>query len=212
MFVRGWMPVWTADGMAQGEVYGTNTSFSRAVNICNRCEDMDQRDPLKSVPCGFLCCKCGDAHMHAAGCKCHFQLRNAARDAVRPQLTKESLQKLGITAPHHSFTDVPHFNVAPAQVRKSQCMHCTRAARNILQLPQSGTLRHRVTPRRMKCAEQHRVSTGLQELGHQVTSTPPSNRTKCCSRAQRSTRIMMRRSLSRDHTKKNASSLSQQLV
>ena len=110
--VRGWMPIWTADGLAQGEVYGTNASFSKAINICNRCEDMDQRDPSKRKPCSFLSCTCGDADEHKRGCPCHFRLRTAAREAARPPVTKAMMQSLGFTTLDHGFVDVPYFNIA----------------------------------------------------------------------------------------------------
>lgn len=111
--VRGWMAVWTADGMAQGEVYGTNSSFSKAINICNLCEDMDQRCPDKRKPCGFLTCACQHLEEHAPHCKCHFRLRTAARDAARPSpLPRDLQQRLGITTLHHGFTGVTCFNVA----------------------------------------------------------------------------------------------------
>ena len=112
--VRGWMPLWTADGMAQGDVYGTNASFSAAINICNRCEDMHQNNPAKKVPCGFLVCQCGDADVHQPGCRCHFRLRTARRDAERPlaDLTPQMKRSMGITTSNHGFVDVPHFNVA----------------------------------------------------------------------------------------------------
>ena len=63
--IRGFLTVWCADGMAMGDVCGTNTSFSKCKNPCNTCEDLDQNDPGKRAPCGFLRCVCGDADEHA---------------------------------------------------------------------------------------------------------------------------------------------------
>ena len=55
--IRFFLTVWCADGMAMGDVCGTNTSFSKAVNPCNTCEDLDQRSAEKRKPCGFLRCR-----------------------------------------------------------------------------------------------------------------------------------------------------------
>lgn len=113
---KGWLAVWTADGLAQGEVYGTNSSFSKAVNICNLCEDCDQRTPLGRKPCGFLVCACDADTAHCNGCPCHFQLRTPRRDAARAErhLTRAEMQKLGIVTLDHGFVDVPHVHVACA--------------------------------------------------------------------------------------------------
>ena len=113
--VRGWLGVWTADGLAQGEVYGTNSSFSKAINICNLCEDMDQRTPRGRKPCKFLACKCPSSRQaHRPECPCHFRLRTPERDAARNarRLTKVEMQKLGIVTLDHGLVDVPHVRVA----------------------------------------------------------------------------------------------------
>ena len=115
--MRGWLAVWTADGLAQGEVYGTNSSFSKAVNPCNHCEDCDQRTPLGRKPCGFLVCTCDPNVAHRAQCPCHFQLRTPRRDAERKsrgKMTKIQMQKLGIVNEDHGFVDIPYFHVAHA--------------------------------------------------------------------------------------------------
>ena len=115
---RGWLAVWTADGLAQGEVYGTNASFSKAINPCNLCEDLDQRSPSKRKPCGFLVCECEPASeghaSHRHDCSCHFQLRTPQRDAVRAQrtLSARELQSLGIVTLDHGFVKNPYFHVA----------------------------------------------------------------------------------------------------
>ena len=54
LHVRAFLAVWAADGPAMGDICGTVTSFSKAINPCNRCEDLDRRDPEKLKPCGFL--------------------------------------------------------------------------------------------------------------------------------------------------------------
>ena len=112
--LRGWLAVWVADGKAQGEMYGTNASFSGCKNPCNACEDMDQRTELGRKPCGFLCCECDEnAAEHRPGCQCHFRLRTPARDQARGQnLTRAEMQSLGITTFNHAFVDVPHFHIA----------------------------------------------------------------------------------------------------
>ena len=114
MPVRGWMPIFTADGKAQGQVFGTNASFSACKNPCNTCEDLDQSDPRCRVPCSFLKCLCGDADTHQMDCPCHFRLRTPARDRTRPLHTLSSAQRqlMGITTLNHGFTHVPGFCVA----------------------------------------------------------------------------------------------------
>ena len=111
---RGWLAVFTADGMAQGEVYGTNSSFSSCVNPCNFCVNLDQRKPDMREPSGFLACVCGEGAQHRNGCGCVFRLRTAEGDralrASRPP--KQKMQELGITTFDHGFVDVPHFHVA----------------------------------------------------------------------------------------------------
>ena len=111
--LRGWLAVWVADGKAQGEMYGTNASFSSCKNPCNSCEDMDQRTELGKRPCGFLCCECDvNAASHRPGCQCHFRLRTPARDQARgTRLSRAEMQTLGITTLDHGFVDVPHFQI-----------------------------------------------------------------------------------------------------
>ena len=112
---RGWCFVWTADGMAMGEMCGTNSSFSAAQNPCNLCEDHDQRTVEGRTPCGFLACTCGAGNKHRRGCRCHFRLRTAARDAdraARGPLSASERKALGITTLQHAFTGVPCFSVA----------------------------------------------------------------------------------------------------
>ena len=112
---RGWLAVWTADGLAQGEIYGTNASFSKAINPCNLCEDLDQRTPAGRKPCGFLVCTCKADQPHVRGCKCHFQLRTPKRDAARTargRMSRDEMQKLGIVRLDHGFVDIPYFHVA----------------------------------------------------------------------------------------------------
>ena len=110
--MRVFLSVWQADGMAMGDVCGTNTSFSRAINICNTCEDMDQRCDTKKRPCSFLRCRCGDADTHALGCPCHFRLRTPSRDRAR-QLPSNvtararELSRLGITTQEPGLEGIP---------------------------------------------------------------------------------------------------------
>ena len=108
---RGWLVVWTADGMAQGEVYGTNSSFSACVNPCNLCTNMDRRQVDMRKPSGFLSCTCGKSK-HSRNCSCVFQLRTVADDKQLPRLSKAELQKRGVTTLQHGFVDVPHIHVA----------------------------------------------------------------------------------------------------
>ena len=113
---RGWLAVWTADGLAQGEVYGTNASFSKAINPCNLCTNLDQRRTEMKEPSGFLSCTCGEGKPHRRGCDCVFVLRTVADDLARNSApkkpTKEQMQLLGLTTLEHGFINVPHFNVA----------------------------------------------------------------------------------------------------
>ena len=115
--IRVFLSVWQADGMAMGDVCGTNTSFSKATNICNTCEDMDQRCDAKKRPCSFLRCRCGDADTHAPGCPCHFRLRTPSRDRAR-QLPgnaterKQQLARLGITTEKPGFYGIPGIHVS----------------------------------------------------------------------------------------------------
>ena len=110
--ILGFLTVWTADGMAMGDICGTVTSFSKAVNPCNRCEDLDQRMPEKRKPCGFLRCRCGDAQEHQTGCSCHFRLRTPTRDAAMPALSKEAMQLQGRVTMKHALLDIPGIHVA----------------------------------------------------------------------------------------------------
>lgn len=113
--VRGWLVAWSADGMAMGAVCGTNSSFSKALNICNLCEDGWQgKKDVNHKPCGFLCCRCPpDEDGHNLGCKCHFKLRTPVRDAKRQSKgsSSEEFQKLGITTEQHGFVRVPYVDV-----------------------------------------------------------------------------------------------------
>jgi hypothetical protein len=105
--------VFTADGMAMGDICGTNTSFSRAINICNTCEDMDQRSPAKKKPCGFLVCECGDDFtFHKPGCACHFRLKTPARARARPNPSAQERQRLGITNVVPGIQDIPGIHVS----------------------------------------------------------------------------------------------------
>jgi hypothetical protein len=106
--------VFCADGMGMGDVTGTNTSFSKAINPCNRCEDLDQRRPDKREPCSFLLCRCGDADRHKRGCPCHFRLRTHARDLARPNPTKAEMQALGRTTLEHGLYGIPGIHAAHA--------------------------------------------------------------------------------------------------
>ena len=102
---RAFLSVFSADGMAMGDVCGTNTSFSKAINICNTCEDVDQRRPEKRKPCGFLRCRCGDAMVHQRKCACHFRLRTPRRDLARPDPTPAEMTLLGM---RHGITPAIH--------------------------------------------------------------------------------------------------------
>lgn len=123
--VRGWLIAWAADGMAAGAVCGTNSSFSKAKNICNLCEDARQDDKkINHKPCGFLCCSCPrGADVHRMGCLCHFRLRTPTRDATRKRegCSAQQLQNLGITTEMHGFVRIPHMHVA--QVGPKDVMH-----------------------------------------------------------------------------------------
>ena len=110
--IRACLTVFTADGMAMGDICGTVASFSKAVNPCNRCEDLDQRVPAKRVPCGFLRCRCGDAQEHLPGCPCHFRLRTPSRDAAMPTLSKHAMQLQGRVTMKHALLDVPGIHAA----------------------------------------------------------------------------------------------------
>lgn len=109
---RAFIVVWCADGMAMGDVCGTNTSFSKAFNPCNTCEDLNQHDPAKRIPCGFLMCDCGDADRHKRGCACHFRLRTPARDAARPNPSRAQMQALGRTKLSPGIDGIPGLHVA----------------------------------------------------------------------------------------------------
>ena len=114
---RGWCFVYIGDGVAMGELCGTNTSFSAAHNICNTCEDALQNDTANMrKPNGFLECTCTDDCLdanakltHVAGCCCNFRLRTPARDAARRARApnKAEQQRLGITTEAHAFVRVP---------------------------------------------------------------------------------------------------------
>lgn len=116
LHVRGWLLGWTCDGKAAGEIFGTNSSFSKAHNICNLCEDGLQTDRKKNhTPCGFLCCKCPeDDDEHMLGCKCHFRLRTPNRDQQRLDngSTPAKRQRLGIVTEDHAFVRVPHVHIS----------------------------------------------------------------------------------------------------
>lgn len=108
MDFRLFLTVWAADGMAMGDVVGTNTSFSSCVNPCSSCEDFDQRSRASRTPCGFLRCHCGDANKHRRGCPCHFRLRTPARDKLLPtNPSKAQMQSLGRTTLTAGLSDVP---------------------------------------------------------------------------------------------------------
>ena len=125
---RFFLTVWQADGMAMGDVCGTNTSFSKAINICNRCEDVDQRTAASRRPCSFLCCRCGDADVHKPGCLCHFRLRTATRDrAANPSPSPAEMQKLGKKSLTHGLFGVPGIHVATAGPKDS--MHTCNEGR-----------------------------------------------------------------------------------
>ena len=107
--IRVFLSVWQADGMAMGDVCGTNTSFSKAINICNTCEDMDQRSAAKKRPCSFLLCRCGDANTHSLGCTCHFRLRTPTRDSVSlspENCSSQEMTRLGITTMQGGLTGI----------------------------------------------------------------------------------------------------------
>ena len=135
LHVRAFLAVWAADGPAMGDICGTVTSFSKAINPCNRCEDLDRRDPEKLKPCGFLRCRCGDADEHRPGCSCHFRLRTPARDAARPSPSASAMQALGRVTLKHALVDIPGIHVATAggkdamhtlnEGRTSQLAACT---------------------------------------------------------------------------------------
>lgn len=109
---RAFLVVWCADGMAMGDVCGTNTSFSKAVNPCNTCEDLDQRVAAHKMPCSFLRCLCGNASSHKPGCPCRFRMRTPSRDLVRPTPTKAQMQALGLTTLNHGLSGIPGIHVA----------------------------------------------------------------------------------------------------
>ena len=108
--VRGWLLAWSADGMAAGAIFGTNSSFSKAWNICNLCENGIQTDVKRNhTPTGFLRCCCPeDADSHHPRCLCHFRLRTPNRDAERKVkgCTQQELRILGITTEEHGFVRV----------------------------------------------------------------------------------------------------------
>lgn len=113
---RAFLTVWCADGMAMGDVCGTNTSFSKCKNPCNTCEDLDQACPAKRVPCSILRCLCGEADKHRRGCPCHFRLRTPNRDrrratALQPP-SKATMQALGITTLEPPLLNIPGIHAA----------------------------------------------------------------------------------------------------
>ncbi len=114
LFCRAYLSVWTADGLDMGAVGGTNTSFSKAINPCNSCEDLDSRSEDKRKPCSFLCCRCPETQKsHSPGCACHFRLRTPTRDRMLPKpLSKQLKQQLGITTEEHGLVDIPFVNRA----------------------------------------------------------------------------------------------------
>ena len=127
--VRMFLSVWCADGMAMGDVCGTNTSFSKAINICNTCEDFDQRNALKKIPCSIMSCRCGDADHHSVGCPCHFRLRSHARDKRRPTpLSKTQMTSLGITTEKPGIHGIPGIRVATPGPKDS--MHTLQEGRS----------------------------------------------------------------------------------
>ena len=113
MPIKACLMVWCADGMAMGDVCGTNTSFSKAVNPCNTCEDFDQRDKAKRKPCSVLACLCGDADRHAPACPCHFRLRTPARDLAKPPNTAAERRAQGLRpGVTPGLKDIPGYNLA----------------------------------------------------------------------------------------------------
>lgn len=114
--VRGWLLAWSADGMAAGAIFGTNSSFSKAWNICNLCENGFQTDVMRNhTPTGFLRCRCPeDDDSHRPGCSCHFRLRTPKRDAKRKAqgCTQQTLRRLGITTEEHGFVRVPYVHAS----------------------------------------------------------------------------------------------------
>ena len=76
---RGWLFSFVGDAPAVAEIVGTKSSFSKALNICNLCEDAHKPAVLGS--CKFLGCVCPDDRNHNAGCESKFALRTATRDA-----------------------------------------------------------------------------------------------------------------------------------
>lgn len=115
---RFFLTVWQADGLAMGDVCGTNTSFSKAVNICCSCENIDQRTDASRTPCSLLRCECCDADVHKPGCPCHFRLRTATRDRARnrdnPTPSADEMRALGIKTLSHGLFGVPGIHVATA--------------------------------------------------------------------------------------------------
>jgi hypothetical protein len=110
---RHFLMVFTADGMAMGDICGTNTSFSKAINPCNTCEDLDQRDKEKRTPCGLLVCECGDDFTyHKPDCACHFRLKTPARARARPNPSASERQLLGITKVVPGIQDIPGIHVS----------------------------------------------------------------------------------------------------
>ena len=89
-----------------GDVCGTNTSFSRAINACNLCEDLDQRKEKHAVPCGFLREE-----------TCRFTLRTPERDNVilyDPECPPSAaqMQAFGVTTLIHGLYDIPGIYVS----------------------------------------------------------------------------------------------------
>ena len=115
--------------MAMGDICGTNTSFSKCINPCTACEDMDSRSDEKRWPCGFLECKCGDADKHKRGCPCHFRLRTPTRDAseAKQPISRARMQQLGRTTLEHALVGVPGIHVSRAGMRDP--MHTTLEGR-----------------------------------------------------------------------------------
>jgi hypothetical protein len=114
--IRGWLLAWAADGMALGQVAGTNRSFSAAHNPCNLCEDFKQfRDARDHKPFGFLRCRCppNGARPHRPRCPCKWRLRSERRDAqIKQRGKKDEMQAAGITTFDHGFVRVPHVRVS----------------------------------------------------------------------------------------------------